>query len=211
MYVDYPPPSLRVVKRLVLTELQAIGCEAWAPWSEEIGRFWVLQGSLFLVNIWQIPCALSTNWATVIVARGLGGLSSAGGSVTLGIVADMWQPEDQHYAISFVVLSSVAGSLVGPIFGGFIETYLNFRWVFWIQLIFGAVTQLIHLLVAKETNTDTLLDREARKRRRNGKSFSRTVEDTVLIAPQERTRTSGVHRRSKELSGSASAGSISVL
>lgn len=147
----------------------------------------------------------------MIVARGLGGLSSAGGSVTLGIVADMWQPEDQQYAISFVVLSSVAGSLVGPIFGGFSETYLNFRWVFWIQLIFGAVTQLIHLLVAKETNADTLLDREARKRRRNGKSFSRTFEDTVLIAPQERTRTSGVHRRSKELSGSALVGSISVL
>lgn len=105
----------------------------------------------------------------MIVARGLGGLSSAGGSVTLGIVADMWQPEYQQYAISFVVLSSVAGSLVGPIFGGFIETYLNFRWVFWIQLIFGGVTQLIHFFVAKETNTDTLLDREARKRRRNGR------------------------------------------
>lgn len=156
--------------------MQAIGCEAWAPWSEELGRFWILQGSLFLVNVFQIPCALSTNWTTVIVARALGGLSSAGGSVTLGIVADMWQPEDQQYAISFVVLSSVAGSLVGPIYGGFIETNLSFRWVFWIMLIFGAVTQAIHFFVAKETNTATLLDREARKRRRNGMRYPHVCE-----------------------------------
>lgn len=36
----------------------AFGCELWAPWSEEIGRRKVLQWSLGLVNLWQIPCAL---------------------------------------------------------------------------------------------------------------------------------------------------------
>lgn len=129
--------------------------------------------------------------------------------MTLGIVADMWQPEDQQYAISFVVLSSVAGSLVGPIFGGFIETNLSFRWVFWIQLIFGAVTQIIHFFVAKETNTDTLLDREARKRRRNGMEQSFVFEEARLTLQQARTRTSGDRRRSREHSGSALVGSTS--
>lgn len=28
----------------------AFGCELWAPWSEELGRRWTLQASLFLVN-----------------------------------------------------------------------------------------------------------------------------------------------------------------
>jgi MFS family permease len=88
----------------------------------------------------------------------------------------MWQAENQQYAISFVVLSSVAGSLVGPIFGGFIETYLSFRWVFWVQLIFGVVAQAVHFFVAKETNTDILLDREARRRR----------NDDVYIAHHQR-------------------------
>lgn len=62
----------------------AIGCELWAPWSEEFGRWPILQMSLFLVNIWQIPCALAPNIGTIVVCRALGGLSSAGGSVTLG-------------------------------------------------------------------------------------------------------------------------------
>lgn len=48
----------------------------------------MLQFSLLLVNIFQLPVALSQNFATVIVGRALGGLSSAGGSVTLGMVAD---------------------------------------------------------------------------------------------------------------------------
>jgi hypothetical protein len=36
----------------------AFGCELWAPWSEELGRWKVLQCSLGLVNLWQVPCAL---------------------------------------------------------------------------------------------------------------------------------------------------------
>ncbi|KAK3202417.1 hypothetical protein GRF29_161g1148181 [Pseudopithomyces chartarum] len=40
------------------------GCELWAPWSEEYGRWPIQQLSLFLVNVWQIPCALSKNFAT---------------------------------------------------------------------------------------------------------------------------------------------------
>ncbi|KAJ5751431.1 uncharacterized protein N7511_008396 [Penicillium nucicola] len=84
----------------------AFGCELWAPWSEELGRWPTQQLSLLLVNIWQLPCALAPNFATYIVVRLLGGLSTAGGSVTLGVIADMWEPDDQEYAVAFLVLSS---------------------------------------------------------------------------------------------------------
>jgi hypothetical protein len=73
------------VGQMIFLIAYAFGCELWAPWSEELGRRWVLQASLFLVNIWQIPCALAPNFGTIVVARFLGGLSSAGGSVTLGM------------------------------------------------------------------------------------------------------------------------------
>jgi hypothetical protein len=68
----------------------AFGCELWAPWSEELGRWPVLQLSLFFVNIFQIPVGIAPNYATIIAFRTLGGLSTAGGSVTLAMVADMW-------------------------------------------------------------------------------------------------------------------------
>src|ERR1700689_3906297 len=66
----------------------AFGCELWAPWSEELGRYPILQLSLGLVNIWQLPVALAPNFVSVMIGRGLGGLSAAGGSVTLGMIAD---------------------------------------------------------------------------------------------------------------------------
>jgi MFS family permease len=86
----------------------AFGCELWAPWSEELGRWPVLQLSMFLVNIWQIPVGIAPNFATILVCRALGGLSTAGGSVTLAMVADMWQADEQQYAV--VCSSCVLGS-----------------------------------------------------------------------------------------------------
>lgn len=155
--------------QMVFLIAYAFGCELWAPWSEELGRKWVLQGSLLLVNLWAIPCALAPNFWVVFGFRFLGGLSSAGGSVTLGMVADMWEPAWQQYAVAYVVLSSVAGSVVAPIVGGFIEHYLNWRWVFWIQLIFGVVAQAIHFFTP-ETRSSCILDKEAKRLRKEGVS-----------------------------------------
>ena len=155
------------VGQMIFLVTYAFGCELWAPWSEEFGRWPIMQLSLFLVNIWQIPCALAPNYGTIVVCRALGGLSSAGGSVTLGMTADMWEADDQGYAVAYVVLSSVLGSTVGPFFGGFIGQYLSWHWVFWVQLIVGGVTQAMHFFIP-ETRATILIDREARRRRKNG-------------------------------------------
>lgn len=117
-----------------------------------------MQASLFLVNMWQLLVGLAPNYTAVLFGRTLGGLSSAGGSVTLGIVADMFDPDDQHYAVAYVVLSSVSGSIVGPVIGGFLEKYLDWRWNCWVQLIFGAITQLAHYRLVPETRSSILLD-----------------------------------------------------
>ncbi|KAJ5191343.1 uncharacterized protein N7498_010328 [Penicillium cinerascens] len=156
------------VGQCVFLVAYAFGCELWAPWSEEFGRWPIMQLSLFLVNIWQIPCALAPNFGTIVVCRILGGLSSAGGSVTLGMTADMWEPDDQGFAVAYVVLSSVGGSTIGPFFGGIIGEYLSWHWVFWVQLIFGAVTQILHFFLVPETRATILVDREAKRRRKNG-------------------------------------------
>ncbi|KAJ5831727.1 hypothetical protein N7474_000038 [Penicillium riverlandense] len=166
------------VGQMIFLVAYAFGCELWAPWSEEYGRWPIMQLSLFLVNIWQIPCALAPNFGTIVVCRALGGISSAGGSVTLGMTADMWEADDQGFAVAYVVLSSVGGTTIGPIFGGLIQYYLPWQWNFWIQLIFGGVTQLAHLLFVSETRATILVDREAKRRRKTG-------EDPNVYGPSE--------------------------
>ncbi|KAK3053225.1 hypothetical protein LTR09_005851 [Extremus antarcticus] len=146
----------------------AFGCELWAPWSEEFGRWPILQLSLLFVNIFQLPVALAPNFASIMVGRALGGLSTAGGSVTLGMVADLWESDNQQYAVAFVVFSSVGGSILGPIVGGFAEQYLSWRWCIWIQLIFGGATQILHFFTVPETRTTIMMNRIAKKRRKEG-------------------------------------------
>ncbi|PNP42378.1 hypothetical protein THARTR1_11169 [Trichoderma harzianum] len=150
---------------MIFLVLYAFGCELWAPWSEEFGRWPVLQLSLFLVNVWQLPVALAPNFASIMVGRALGGLSSAGGSVTLGMIADMWEADKQQYAVAYVVFSSVGGSVLGPIVGGFTEKYLAWRWSIWVQLILGGFVQLVHCFTVPETRTTILMNRIAKKRR----------------------------------------------
>lgn len=103
-----------------------------------------------------------------MVGRALGGLSSAGGSVTLGMIADMWEADHQQYAVAFVVFSSVGGSILGPVVGGFSERFLDWRWSIWIQLIFGGAVQIAHLIFVPETRSTVMMDQIAKKRRKDG-------------------------------------------
>ena len=162
--------------QLLFLIMYGIGSELWAPWSEELGRWPVLQSSLLLVNLTQLLCAYSPTFAGLIAGRCLGGLFSAGGSVTLGMVADMWDADTQQYAVAYVVLSSVAGSALGPIFGGLVETYLPLRWIFYIELIFGVTVQAVHFWVP-ETRESVLLAREAKRRRKAGGGNWRSETD----------------------------------
>lgn len=166
------------VSQMMFLICYAFGCELWAPWSEEYGRWPIMQLSLFFVNIWQILGGLAPNFGAIVVARSLGGLSSAGGSVTLGMTADMWEANDQGFAVAFVVLSSVGGSALGPIFGGLAQEHLSFRWNFWIQLIFGGVVQIAHFFLVSETRATALIDKEAKRRRESG-------EDDNIYGPGE--------------------------
>ncbi|KAH0831446.1 putative MFS multidrug transporter [Fonsecaea pedrosoi] len=160
------------VGQMIFLICYAFGCELWAPWSEELGRWPTQQLSLFLVNIWQLPAALAPNFGSIVVARALAGLSTAGGSVTLGVIADLYQPEDSgfQYAVAFVVLSSVGGAPVGAVIGGFVGQYLSLPWIFWMQLCIGGAVQIIHFFLVPETRATILLDREAKRRRKNGET-----------------------------------------
>ena len=59
------------VGQMIYLVLYSFGCELWAPWSEEFGRWPILMLSLTFINIWQIPCAVAPNFGTIVVCRGL--------------------------------------------------------------------------------------------------------------------------------------------
>ncbi|KAK5006088.1 hypothetical protein LTR28_006916 [Elasticomyces elasticus] len=84
------------------------------------------------------------------------------------MVADMWESDLQQYAVAFVVFSSVGGSVLGPVVGGFVEAFLDWRWNIWIQLIFGVFVQILHAVCVPETRTTVMMTKIAKKRRKSG-------------------------------------------
>ena len=79
-----------------------------------------MQASLGLTNISILAYALATNSKGIIGGGIMGGLSSAGGSVTMGMVANIFLTEEQQYAL-WASLFSCYGALIGGIAGGPIQ------------------------------------------------------------------------------------------
>ncbi|KAI0127766.1 MFS multidrug transporter-like protein [Xylariales sp. AK1849] len=148
----------------------AFGCELWAPWSEEFGRKPILQLSLGLVNLMGLGVGFAPNIGTLLAFRALGGIFTAGGSVTLAVITDMFENKDPwyQYATLYIVFWSVAGSIIGPIAGGFIEEHLSWQWTIWVQIIIGVVVQMLHLVFVPETRATVMTDKIAKARRRSG-------------------------------------------
>src|ERR1700742_4686176 len=51
---------------MIFLVLYAFGCELWAPWSEET---WAMAYPSTVIDFWQLPVALTPNFASVMVGR----------------------------------------------------------------------------------------------------------------------------------------------
>ena len=79
----YPNAVAPLVEEFGITEQKArtgqmiyllfysFGCELWAPWSEEFGRWPILQLSESLINIFILPAALANNFGSILASRAL--------------------------------------------------------------------------------------------------------------------------------------------
>ena len=161
----------------------AFGCELWAPWSEEFGRWPILQLSLFLVNIWQLPVALAPNFASIMVGP------CPGWSILCGRISDS-RHDCGHVGFGASTVRSCvrrvlqcrrqcSGAHCWRLQRGFLglevciffdtdchSTHTHRRWSIWIQLIFGGFVQVLHFFFVPETRTTIMMNRIAKKRRK---------------------------------------------
>ncbi|XP_014555169.1 hypothetical protein COCVIDRAFT_103232 [Bipolaris victoriae FI3] len=147
---------------------QAVGCRLWRPFSDDMGRKSVTQASLGLTNMSVLMCALSKSFGGVIGGRIVGGLSSAGCDVNMRIIQDMFDEDEQFCAVLWASLFICLGTVLAGVAGGAVQQFLDWRCTFWLQLILGVATQLLHWLFTEEMRASVLLDREAKRQREKG-------------------------------------------
>jgi MFS family permease len=111
--------------------------------------------------LFVIPQAVAQDFATLIVCRFIAGC--CGGvlqDVMDAIIADIWQNAAQRsLPVSCYVLSLLAGVTLGPVFGGAVIAGLNWRWIFYIQLmLYGASLPLVIIFI-RETRANAILSK----------------------------------------------------
>jgi len=137
------------------------------PLSEFYGRRIIYVCAFGLYVIWLVPCAVAPNLATMLVSRFFDGLAgSAFLSVAGGSVGDMFRKENLGTPMMVYTASPFLGPEVGPIIGGFISQYTNWRWTFWVSLIWAGALWVLIVTSVPETYAPVLLRRKAQKLRK---------------------------------------------
>nr|WP_245422023.1 DHA2 family efflux MFS transporter permease subunit [Alsobacter soli] len=102
----------------------------------------------------SIGCGFSTDIGSLVAARVLQGMGGAmmvpvGRLVVLRTI-DRSQIVD---ALAWLTIPALLGPILGPPVGGFITTYLNWRWIFWVNVpiaALGIVLATLHIPNVRE-------------------------------------------------------------
>ncbi|RTE74697.1 hypothetical protein BHE90_010843 [Fusarium euwallaceae] len=143
----------------------AFGPLLTGPLSEHYGRrpIYLVSWSMFV--LWTIPSALARNMITLIITRFFAGFSgSTFLSVAGGTVGDIFSRDQLQRPMVFVSLAPFIGPSIGPLLGGIINSYLDWRWTYYIILIWS-VTILLTVAFVPETFRPVILKAKARKLR----------------------------------------------
>ncbi|RSM11275.1 hypothetical protein CDV31_006827 [Fusarium ambrosium] len=158
----------------------AFGPLVFAPLSEIYGRVYIYHGGNLAFVLVCVGAALSDSMGMLLAFRFLMGVfGSAPTTVGVGSIIDVVDLEWRGRAVSIWAMGPLLGPCVGPVVGGYVVEYIGWRWVYWILAIMGGVLGVIGLLLMRETYAPTLLERKARRlRKETGNQHLRTKMDT---------------------------------
>lgn len=112
--------------------------------ADRFGARPVFRAAIGLFVAGSLACGLAPSLELMVVARfvqGIGGamMMPVGRLVLLRSVAK----RDMVSAMSWLIMPALVGPIVGPPLGGLIVTYLDWRWIFWLNLPIGVAGILL--------------------------------------------------------------------
>jgi len=138
-----------------------------SPTSEVFGRVRVLQLANLIFLAFNLGCGFAMTKSQILAFRFMAGL---GGSAPLGIgggvLGDLWNAEERGKAMAMYTVGPLLGPAIGPIAGAWAAQRTTWRWVFWSTSIYNGVVQVIGLFYLRETNHAVLLQRKAKRLRK---------------------------------------------
>lgn len=130
-------PAMSIALTSYLISL-AIFIPASGRVADRYGARSVFRAAIIVFTLGSIACALAPDLSLLVIARfvqGIGGamMMPVGRLVMLRSV----EKRDLFAAMSWVLIPAVLGPVLGPPLGGFIVTYWDWRWIFYINVPVG--------------------------------------------------------------------------
>ncbi|KAI1840893.1 hypothetical protein JX266_012903 [Neoarthrinium moseri] len=132
----------------------AMGVSAfiWGSLSTLCGRRLVLLCSVLSFFAFSLGTALSPNLAAFFAFRTLSGFGGTGLLVTgPGCIGDLYKPTERGTAIGWFSSGTLVGPALGPLLGGAIVTYVNWRDIYWLQTAMAGLASVLAIFVIPET------------------------------------------------------------
>ncbi|MDB5739156.1 MAG: hypothetical protein JWP16_196 [Alphaproteobacteria bacterium] len=142
-------PSLSIALTSYLISL-AIFIPVSGRIADRFGARTVFRAAIIAFILGSIACASAPNVAFLVAARFFQGI---GGALMLPVgrlvLMRSVEKRDLIQATSWVLIPAIVGPILGPPLGGFIVTYLNWRWIFYINVPIGILgVVLVSLFIA---------------------------------------------------------------
>ncbi|MEQ1714991.1 MAG: MFS transporter, partial [Hyphomicrobium sp.] len=103
--------------------------------ADRYGPKQVFRAAMAVFALGSIACGLSTGLGSLVAARVLQGI---GGAMMMPVGRlIVWRSVPKSEIISaaaWLTIPALLGPVLGPLLGGFISTYFNWRWIFWINI-----------------------------------------------------------------------------
>jgi EmrB/QacA subfamily drug resistance transporter len=144
-------PSLSIALTSYLISL-AIFIPVSGRIADRFGARTVFRSAIIAFLLGSIACAQAPNVAFLVAARFFQGI---GGALMLPVgrlvLMRSVEKRDLIQATSWVLIPAVVGPILGPPVGGFIVTYLNWRWIFYINVPIGILGVILVSLFITNT------------------------------------------------------------
>ncbi len=120
----------------------------------------VFRAAIVVFTLGSILCGLSESFWQLVSARVLQGIGGAM-MVPVGrlLVIRSVSKAELVRAMAFLTLPALIGPVIGPPLGGFLTTYLSWRWIFWINVpigIIGVILVSLHIPNMRAANPPPL-------------------------------------------------------
>ncbi|KAJ9659756.1 hypothetical protein H2201_007192 [Coniosporium apollinis] len=138
-----------------------------APFCELVGRRIIYAGSYGGFTLCFIGLALGKNIATILIMRTLLGLFGCVGTILVGgTFSDMYPEDERAKPVAFFSYVAILGTMAAPIYSGFINQELGWRWIEGIQGLSNIPLLILVVIFLRETRGRATLQKRAKAMRK---------------------------------------------